>query len=187
MSSQLASRSQLRWSLARVALITVPLVLLLGSLSGRASGSSEDNPWFEGLVKPEWQPPGWAFPVAWTTLYVLMGLAVAMVIAARGARGRWLALGLFVVQLALNLAWSPLFFRMHRIMDAFWLLIAILVVAIVTTVAFGRVRRVAAWLMLPYLVWLSFAAVLNWRVGELNPKGSRFVPDPGVEVALGQE
>src|SRR5687767_10665402 len=101
MASQLASKSQLRWAFARVALITVPLTLLLGTLSGRASGSGEENPWFEGLVKPALQPPGWAFGVAWTILYTLMGLAVAMVIAARGARGRGLAAGLFVVQLAL--------------------------------------------------------------------------------------
>lgn len=187
MAGGIASKAQLRWSYARIALIAAPAVLLLGTLSGRYAGSTEANPWFEGLAKPALQPPGPVFGIVWTILYILMGLALAAVINARGARGRAVAVGLFAVQLALNLGWSPLFFRAHQISGSLVLLIAIFVAAIATTFAFARVRRIAAWLLVPYLLWLGFAAVLNWRIMELNPNGSRFVPDPGVEVALTQE
>lgn len=187
MARGIASREQLRWAYARVALIAVPLVLLLGTLSGRYAGSSDANPWYDGLAKPALQPPGPVFGIVWTILYILMGLAAAAVINARGAQGRMVAIGLFVLQLALNLCWSPLFFRAHQIGGSLALLVAILLAAVATTIAFARVRRIAAWLMLPYLLWLGFAAVLNWRIMELNPDGSRFHPDPGVEVALTQE
>ena len=86
--SAIASRAQLRMSFLRYALVTVPLVLLLGLLSGRIANSGYGNPWFDALAKPEAMPPGWAFGAAWTTLYILLGLALALVLHARGARGR---------------------------------------------------------------------------------------------------
>src|SRR3546814_11512208 len=104
-------------------------------------------------------PEGWAFGAVWTVLYVLMGLAAAIVLNARGAHGRPAALTLFGIQLALNLVWSPLFFAAHRIEAAFWLIVAIFVFALLTTLAFGRIRKLAAWAMVPYLAWLCFAAV----------------------------
>ena len=82
----IASRSQLRMSFLRWALVTVPAVLLLGTLSGRASNSGYGNPWFDALVKPEAMPPGWVFGAAWTILYILLGLALAMILNARGSR-----------------------------------------------------------------------------------------------------
>ena len=92
----------------------MPLILLLGFLSGRSVPAGSDNGWYQPLVKPALTPPGWVFPVAWTTLYILIGLALAMILNARGARGRGLAVALFVGQFALNLAWTPLFFGAHR-------------------------------------------------------------------------
>src|SRR3546814_18138154 len=91
------------------------------------------------------------------SLYALMGLALAMILNARGAYGRPAALTLFAIQLALNLAWSPLFFGAHRIQAAFWLILAIFFFALLTTLAFGRIRQWAAWAMVPYLEWLCFA------------------------------
>jgi tryptophan-rich sensory protein len=85
--TQIASRSQLRMSFLRYALVTVPLILLLGILSGRASNSGFGNPWFDALVKPDAMPPGWAFGVAWTILYILLGLSLALILHARGAEG----------------------------------------------------------------------------------------------------
>lgn len=180
----LASSKQLRGSLLRTALVTVPLVLLLGTLSGRLAGSAENNPWFAALVKPEAYPPGVTFGIVWTILYVMMGIALALVLNARGAKGRWLAVALFVAQLLANLAWSPVFFRYHEIERAFWLIVVILVHAVLTTIAFGRIRRLAGWLLVPYLAWLSFAAVLNWRIHELNPNGGPAVSTAGVELRL---
>lgn len=179
-----ASTNQLRWSLARAVLVIAPLVLLLGTLSGRLGGSSANDPWFAALVKPDIYPPGVVFGIVWTLLYLMIGMAVALVWNARGARARVLALGLFVLQLAANLAWSPLFFRYHEIETAFWLIVAILALALLATLSFALVRRVAAALMIPYLAWLGFAAVLNWRIHELNPNGGPDVTIASVRMAL---
>ena len=174
----LASVGQLRWSFVRAALVAVPLIILLGITSGRLAGSTEANPWFAALVKPEIYPPGVVFGIVWTILYAMMGIAVALVWNARGARRRGLAILLFVLQLAANLAWSPLFFRYQRIEEAFWLVVAIFTLALLTTIGFATVRRMAALLMLPYLAWLGFAGLLNWRIHELNPDGG-----PNVSIA----
>lgn len=175
----IASKSQLRASFLRYALVTVPAVLLLGTLSGRLSNSGYDNQWFAALVKPEAMPPSWLFPVAWSILYVLLGLALAMILHARGARGRGIAIGLFLAQLALNYSWSPTFFAAHKIELAFWIIVAMIGLSIAVTFAFARIRKLAAWLMVPYLVWISFAAVLNHRYAELNPNAETLVPAPG--------
>jgi tryptophan-rich sensory protein len=164
--------------LLRRALITVPLVLLLGLMSGALSGSSNDNRWFASLAKPWFMPPGWAFPVAWSILYVLMGLALALVWQARGTGGRGIAMLLFGVQLALNLAWSPLFFAAHQVHAALLLIVAIFVAALATTILFGRIRRLAGWLMLPYLAWLLFACALNYRIDVMNPGAEALAPAP---------
>lgn len=174
--SQLASRGQLRMSFMRWALVTVPAILFLGLLVGRISNSGFGNPWFDALAKPGWFPPSWVFGAVWTILYVLLGIAVAQILHARGARGRAGAIGLFVAQLALNLAWTPVFFAAHQITAAFWLLLAILALAIATAASFARIRKSASWLMLPYLVWLGFATVLAWEMDRLNPNGETATP-----------
>jgi benzodiazapine receptor len=172
----IASKGQLRMSFARWAMVIVPLILLLGFASGRAVPAGDESRWYTALAKPELTPPGWMFPVAWTLIYVLMGFALAMIINARGARGRWLAVALFVLGFALALVWMPLFFGAHQVTAALVLMGAMLLVGIVTTVAFGRIRPAAAWLMVPYLVWISFAGVLTWRIGQLNPDAGHLVP-----------
>lgn len=175
----IASRSQLRMVYLRYALFTVPLVLLLGIVSGRLSGSGYGNPWFAALVKPAAMPPGWLFPLAWTLLYVLLGLALALILHARGARGRPLAVGLFVVHLLLNYGWSPLFFALHEVRAALILLVAMLVTAAAATMLFARIRKAAALLMLPYLAWLLFALWLNFQIMTLNPDAESLVPATG--------
>jgi benzodiazapine receptor len=172
----LASRSQLRMSFLRYALFTVPLVLLLGTVSGRISGSGYGNAWFDALRKPAIMPPGWVFGAAWTILYIFLGLAVALILHARGARGRGLALGLFVLQLLLNYAWSPIFFAYHEVGAAFWTIAAIIVISAATAVLFWRIRRSAGLLMLPYLAWLCFAAALTWQIDALNPGAAELAP-----------
>ena len=174
--SELASRSQLRMSFVRWAAVTVPLILLLGFASGRAVPSGEENPWYQALTKPAITPPGWVFPIAWTTLYILLGLALALVLNARGARGRGLAIGLFALGFALTLAWSPLFFGAHQVAASTLLIGAMLIVGIATAFAFARVRPLAAWLLVPYLVWISFAGVLNWSIDRMNPDAETLVP-----------
>ncbi|QWC55960.1 tryptophan-rich sensory protein [Erythrobacter sp. 3-20A1M] len=168
--SRLASRGQLRASFIRWALLCIPAVVLLGLLSGAASGNGDGNPWFASLDKPALYPPPILFPIAWTVLYVLMGLALALVCNAWGARGRTAAIFAFVVQFALNLAWSPLFFAAHQITAALILIVAMGIAIVATMVLFWRVRRAAAVLLVPYLAWVCFASVLNYQILALNPQ-----------------
>ena len=183
--TELASASQLRASLLRWGLVCVPGIVLLGFLSATFSHSGPGNPWFDALAKPVLYPQPAVFGIVWTGLYVLMGLALALVASARGAWGRERAFLAFLVQLLLNLAWSPLFFAAHRMTWALGL-IGVLIVAVgVTIFLFWRVRPLAAWLMVPYLVWLSFASILNWQTHVLNPNAETLVPErPHTQIEL---
>jgi len=166
--NRLASPAQLRASFVRWALFMVPLVMLLGFISGRVGGSAED-PWFLALEKPDIFPAPALFGVVWPILYTLMGLATAMVCAAWGSRYRTPAILAFVLQLIVNLSWSPIFFAMHEITLALYLIIALDVVVLLTIVLFWKVRRAAALLLVPYLAWIVFATVLNYEFLRLNP------------------
>ncbi len=174
--SEIASSSQLRMSLIRWAMVTVPATVFLGFLSGRLSNSGFGNPWYDALVKPAAQPPGWAFGAAWSVLYVMLGVALALVLNARGNRFRNYAVALFAVAFVANLAWSPLFFAAHQVFAACFLILFMFAFALATTIAFGRVRTSAAWLMVPYLAWLCFAAALNWQTHVLNPDAETLAP-----------
>jgi translocator protein len=176
--SELASPGQLRAAFLRWSLFLVPGILFLGFFSGVLAGSGGGNPWFMGLEKPAIYPPPQVFGIVWTALYILMALALTLVVTARGARGRGLAIAAFVVQLLLNLAWSPLFFGAHQLMPALVLLGVLDLAVIATVLLFRRVRPLAAWLLLPYLAWALFATALNWQFLELNPDG-----EPAAEVA----
>ena len=173
---EIASKGQLRLALARWAMVTVPMVLLLGFLSARSVAVGSANPWYTALAKPELTPPDWVFPIAWSILYVLLGVALAMIVHARGSALRMPALVMFAVQLALNLAWTPLFFGFHKVSGALILIGAMLLTALVTTWLFGRIRCAAAALMLPYLAWICFAGYLTYSIGVLNPNAEALVP-----------
>lgn len=165
----LASHDQLRASLIRWALVCVPGVVLLGFVSGQVGGDA-NSLWFQSLEKPAIFPPPATFGIVWGILYAVIGFALALVGAAYGARKRKLALVLFAMQLALNLAWTPLFFGAHQITGALILLLVLDVAVIATTMLFWQVRRTAGLLMLPYLGWVLFATVLNWQFLQLNPR-----------------
>ena len=173
--NEIASPGQLRLAYLRWSLLTVPAIVLLGFLSGRLANSGYGNRWFDALEKPALMPPGWLFGVAWTILYILMGLALAIVLHARGAKGRGPAIVLFLIQLLMNLAWSPLFFRAHQVGSALVLILALIVIVAITIWLFGRIRRVAGLLLLPYLAWLAFASFLNYEIGRLNPDAETLV------------
>lgn len=181
--SEIASRSQLRMSYLRWALVTVPLVLLLGFFFGRIVQSGNENPWYAALAKPELTPPGWLFPVAWASLYIMLGLALAMILNARGARLRGVGIALFVVQLAMTYSWTPVFFGAHQVTAAFWLIVAMLAVSITMTFVFARIRKAAAWLVVPYMVWISFAGMLTLSIDRMNPGAETLVP-PGASTKI---
>ncbi len=173
--SESAFRAPLqRGSMWRAGIVLVPLLLFLGGMSARLSGSTEDNGWYKSLVLPDLQPPGPVFGIAWSLLYPLIAIAAAIIWGHKGARGRTLALALFALGIAINLAWSPTFFRFHLILPAVVIIATMLLLAIGTTFAFARVSRVAAWLLLPYLLWLGFALALNARLLVLNPAADEF-------------
>lgn len=174
--TEIATPGQLRMSYWRWAMVTVPSIVLIGSLMGLLSNSGYGNRWFAALSLPAITPPGWVFAVAWTFLYICMGLALAMVLHARGAKGRGFALLLFFVQLLANFAWSPLFFGAHQVTTALYLIIFILMVAIATFFAFAPIRKAAAWLLAPYIAWLCFATVLNFQIDQRNPDAETLVP-----------
>ena len=176
---EIATKQQLRWAFLRWAVVTVPLIILLGFVSSRIAPSGDDSAWYRALAKPALNPPGWVFPIAWTTLYILIGLALAMILNARGSRYRGLAIALFAVQMAINMAWSPVFFGAHLVFAALLVIVAMFATALVTTLIFGRIRTAAAWLMVPYLSWLCFAAALNFGILQLNPNAETLVPSSG--------
>lgn len=126
------------------------------------------GPWYAQLEKPALTPPGWVFGPVWTLLYLLMAVAAGMVWQRVGLRQARVALGLYFIQLALNAAWSWLFFGLH---EPGWSLvdIGLLWLAIVATIAaFSRISVAAAWLLAPYLTWVSFASYLNFMLWRLN-------------------
>ncbi len=160
----------------RLALVTVPAILLAGWASGWLSGSGYGNRWFDALVKPFFMPPGAAFGIVWPILYAMLGVALAMVLAAPPSPLRRTALILFFAQLALNLAWSPLFFAAHAIVLAKYVIVAMAVLAALAARRFWRIRRVAGMLLIPYLAWLVFAATLNSAIDKLNPGAGTSLP-----------
>ncbi|HIW17349.1 MAG TPA: tryptophan-rich sensory protein [Firmicutes bacterium] len=140
-------------------LFWVGLSLAAGGISAWLTSGSMDV--YSALVpKPPLAPPPIAFPIVWSILYVLMGIAAYLVSVSRGKRGP--ALVLFVVQLAVNAAWPVVFFNMLAFKAAFALLVLLAVLIAAVIFLFARLSRAAAWLMAPYLVWVCFAGWLNW-------------------------
>ena len=152
----------------KIALVTVVAIEVLGGLSGSLSNSGYGNGWFDTLQKPSFMPPGRVFGIVWPILYALLGIALAMILAEPSDR-RKTALTLFFVQLALNFGWSPIFFAGHDITLAKVVIFAMAALAAAAAGQFFRIRRAAGLLMLPYLAWLVFAAVLTTTIERLNP------------------
>lgn len=152
------------------ALALVGWILLLvgmGAVSGMLFGP---DAWFAALEKPAWNPPSWLFGPVWTTLYAMMGLALWLVRrepeAADGRRKR--AQVLFAVQFGLNMAWTPVFFGLHSPGMALVTIGLLWVTLLATILAFSKVRGVAGALLVPYLLWVSFATALNGAIWQLN-------------------
>jgi tryptophan-rich sensory protein len=124
--------------------------------------------WYSSLQKPSWNPPGWIFGPVWTALYTMMAVAAWLVWKRGGFTAQRRPLTTFLVQLALNAAWTPLFFGLHRPGLAFAEILLLWLAIIATLAAFRRVSRIAAWLLVPYLAWVSFAAALNFALWRLN-------------------
>ena len=141
--------------------------LVAGSIVGSITSTSVET-WFLTIQLPSFQPPNIAFPIAWTILYLLMGTAAWFVWRRFGFNGARAALTLFLVQFALNLSWTPVFFGAKAILGGLILIAVIWLAVLATTVAFWRKDALAGMLLLPYLAWVSFATVLNYSIWQLN-------------------
>lgn len=146
-------------------LLWLALCLGAGMLGGFFTADAVRQ-WYPTLLKPAWNPPAWLFGPVWTTLYVMMAVA-AYRIGQRARRG--LPLALFLLQLAFNAAWSPVFFGAHRIGAALVVLAALWLTLAATTFVFFRRDKFAGALLVPYLAWCSFAGALNFTLWRLNP------------------
>jgi translocator protein len=124
--------------------------------------------WFVALNKPAWNPPNWLFAPVWTTLYALMAIAAWRVWRLPSTQSRNRALTFYVVQLFLNAMWTPLFFGAHSLAGALADILLLDVMVAATIVLFSRLDRPAAWLMAPYMAWISFATALNAAIWWLN-------------------
>ena len=153
----------------KTAIICVVVIEVLGGLSGWLSNSGYGNGWFDGLIKPSFMPPGAAFGIVWPILYAFLGIALAMVLVEPASDRRKAGLVLFFIQLTLNFAWSPIFFAGHDIVLAKYLIFIMAVIAAAAAGQFWRLRAAAGLLMVPYLAWLIFAAILNATIQQLNP------------------
>lgn len=151
----------------KIYLLWIALTEAVGALSGWLNRAGTKR--YEAqAAKPPLTPPGAVFPVVWAVLYALMGIGAARVYLAPASAQRTRALGLFAVQLAVNFLWSILFFSLERYGLAFWLLVVLWGLIVGMIAAFYPVDRLAAWLQVPYLLWVTFAAYLNAGVWYLN-------------------
>lgn len=148
-------------------LFWIGLSLGVGFLSGLLSRDGTQL-YAETLQKPFLSPPGWVFGVVWTILYTLMGISAAVVWAAPQTLERSRGLNLFIAQLIVNFFWSPIFFNARAYGLALIWLLVLWVLVLLMILQFRKVDRSAAKLQIPYLVWLTFAAYLNWGVWQLN-------------------
>ncbi len=125
--------------------------------------------WYTTIIRPDFSPPNWIFGPVWTTLFVLMGIALFLVWQKKYAQKKiGLAVGLFFVQLLLNTLWSIIFFGKHNIGGAFIEIIFLWLAIVATTIAFFKISKPAGYLLLPYIAWVSFAGYLNYIIWTLN-------------------
>jgi tryptophan-rich sensory protein len=127
-----------------------------------------DSLWYASLNKPAWTPPSWVFAPVWTTLYAAMGLTAWLVWREGGWKRQSVPLAMFVAQLTLNFSWSLIFFSLREIVWALVDIVALWLLIALTMLVFARVNRAAAWLLAPYLAWVSFATALNAAIVWMN-------------------
>jgi tryptophan-rich sensory protein len=142
--------------------------MLLCFAAAAPGGFFMPGEWYASLRKPSWNPPGWVFGPVWSVLYVMMAASAWLVWKRGGFMAQRRPLTLFLVQLALNAAWTPLFFGLRLPGLACGEIVMLWVAITATLVAFRPVSRPAAWLLAPYLMWVSFAGVLNFTLWRLN-------------------
>ncbi|MBC7643476.1 MAG: tryptophan-rich sensory protein [Flavobacterium sp.] len=131
--------------------------------------SAKNNLWFDSIIKPSWNPPAYLFAPVWTTLYLLMGISLSLIWRSHAMEPyKTNAMLLFAGQLFLNFWWTILFFSMHSPSMAFIDIILMIISILITIFAFASISKTAAWLLVPYISWVCFAAILNYTIWKLN-------------------
>jgi len=149
-------------------ILSLLLTLAVGTIAGFATAGETSGNWFITLNKPWFQPPNWLFGPVWTTLYIMMGIALFLVWKQAASKERNIAIGIFMVQLALNFLWSFIFFKWHMVDLALADIILLWMMILFTIFRFAKFSKVAAWLLVPYISWVSFATILNFAILRLN-------------------
>ncbi len=152
------------WKLAIAILICEATGIISAFLSNSGRG-----PWFDSLVKPEWNPPSYVFGPVWTFLYLLMGISLWLIWKSNAPeQQKKIAMWLFAFQLFLNFWWSMIFFKFHMLGFAFAEIIMLWVMILFTIISFSKISKLAAWLLVPYIAWVSFATYLTYTIWMLN-------------------
>ena len=139
-----------------------------GIISGLIANTGM-NPWFNTLSKPSWNPPAFLFAPVWTILYLLMGISLWLIWKSNTPAPQKInAIILFALQLFLNFWWSIIFFKFHSPAVALVDIILMLILILLTIISFSKLSKPAAWLLVPYIVWVSFATILNYTIWVLN-------------------
>jgi len=148
-----------------VSIVVCELAGIIGSLFTTPSIPG----WYAGLTKPSFNPPGWVFAPVWTALYAMMGLA-AWLVYEKGFKKPEVkrALAVFAVQLLLNTLWSIVFFGAHQLFGAVAVIVLLWAMILWTIILFHKISKAAAWLLVPYILWVSFATVLTVSIFTLN-------------------
>ena len=148
-------------------LVSIALPLSLGAIAGMFTAQSVPE-WYATLNRPSFNPPNWIFGPVWTTLYILMGISLFLIWKQDAGKARNLAISIFFLQLLLNFAWSFIFFYFNNIGLALVEIILLWISLVVMLVLFYRIKPMAAYINIPYILWVSFAAVLNGSYYFLN-------------------
>lgn len=153
----------------RTALLLALIALCesVGAIGANFTALSVEN-WYVLLAKPSFSPPAWVFAPVWITLYAMMGVSFFLVLVKRDAMNVKKAAAVFLVQLFLNGIWSPVFFGMRAPLAGFVIICLLLISIVIAMVSFFKISRPASYLLLPYLLWVSFATILNFYIVKLN-------------------
>lgn len=148
---------------------SIVIVFIAGAI-GTVATLSQIPTWYATLAKPVWAPPNWLFGPVWTTLYVLIGIALFLVWReGTDRRDVRAALGIFAVQLVLNILWSVVFFSYHSLLGGFIVIFILWIAILANIIAFYIISKPAGLILIPYIVWVSIASYLNYTVYILNP------------------
>jgi len=149
-------------------IVSISIPLLIGFTSGFFTITGAGS-WYQTIQKPSWNPPGWVFGPVWTTLYVMMGIALFLIWKSSANKDvKQTAILLFSIQLILNFFWSFIFFNQQQ---PGWALVEIIVLwsaILITIFSFSKINNTASWLLVPYISWVSFATILNYTIWKLN-------------------